>query len=109
VVGGVVGSTGTAAPVKPKNVPAFKIQADAISQPSPRLSEVFKQAHRSQTVTGMYKVCVGIDGHVFEVVAVKSVPGADEDIISGIREGWVYKPQQVPVCFLYNMPITITQ
>ena len=36
-----------------------------------------------------------------------SVPGADEDIIRGIKEGWEYRPQQVPVCFLYNIPIRI--
>jgi protein TonB len=50
---------------------------------------------------------VATDGHVYEVTPIKSVPGADEDIIQGIREGWLYKPQQVPVCFLYNIPITI--
>jgi protein TonB len=107
VAGGEVGGK-VGAPPKPKNVAAFVIQRDVIEQPAPRLSEVFKQAHRGQgTVVGMYKVCVGTDGHVFDVIAVKSVPGADSDIIEGIKEGWVYKPQQVPVCFLYNTPITI--
>ena len=105
VVGGVVGGTVGGAP--PKNVPPFVIAKDALSQPKPRLSEVFMTSHRGRgTVTGMYKVCVGVDGRVFQVVAVKSVPGADADIIQAVK-GWVYKPQQVPVCFLYNMPITI--
>jgi protein TonB len=107
VAGGTVGGK-VGAPLKPKNVAAFVIQRDVLQQVPPRLSEVFKQAHRGQgTVVGMYKVCVGADGHVFDVVAVKSVPGADADIIDGIKGGWLYKPQQVPVCFLYNMPITI--
>ena len=109
VVGGMVGSTGEVAPpVKPKNVPPFVIQRDVVRQVSPKLSEVFKQAHRnSGTMLGMYKICVGTDGKVYDVVAVKAVPGADEDIISGIKDGWEYKPQKVPVCFLYNIPITI--
>ncbi len=33
--------------------------------------------------------------------------GADDDIIQGLKGGWEYKPQKVPVCFLYNIPITI--
>jgi protein TonB len=106
VVGGVVG--GTVGGLPPKNVPSFAIQKDALRQDKPHLSEVFQLSHRGRgTITGMYKVCVGVDGHVFTVVPVQSVPGADEDIIRGIKAGWVYKPQPVPVCFLYNMPITI--
>ncbi|NTX52411.1 PaxA, partial [Myxococcus llanfairpwllgwyngyllgogerychwyrndrobwllllantysiliogogogochensis] len=103
----VVGGTGPAEPVKPKNVPPFVIQRDVVRQTSPRLSEVFKQSHRGQTLQGIYKVCVSTSGSVYEVTPVKSVPGADEDIIQGLKAGWEYKPQKVPVCFLYNIPITI--
>ena len=107
VVGGVVGGTGTG-PVKPKNVPQFVIQRDIVRQVQPRLSEVFKQSHRNgPPIAGMYKVCVGLDGKVYEVIPVKAVPGADDDIVQGIKDGWEYKPQKVPVCFLYNIPITI--
>ena len=102
-VGGVVG-----APLKPRNVAAFVIQGQIIRQDPLQLSEVFKESHRGTgPIVGMYRVCVGLDGHVYQVVPVKSVPGADQDIIDGIKQGWVYKPQQVPVCFLYNMPIEI--
>lgn len=108
VAGGVVGGTGTGAPPKPKNVPAFVIQRDVLQQDPIRLSEVFKAAHRGgPTITGMYKVCVALDGRVYEVTPVKKIPGADDDIISGIKDGWRYKPQQVPICFLYSIPITI--
>ncbi len=106
-VGGVVGSDGPPVAAKPKNVPAFVIQRDMLQQTSPKLPEVFKQSHRGQQIAGMYKVCVGLDGKVYEVGVVKTVPGADEAIVQGIKEGWIYKPQQVPVCFLYNMPIKI--
>ncbi|MBS2022152.1 MAG: PaxA [Deltaproteobacteria bacterium] len=119
VVGGVVGGTGgggTAAPPPPppekpkaKNVPPFVIARDMIRQPMPRLSEVFKQAHRGETLTGVYKVCVGQDGHVYEVNIIKSVPGADEEIVEGVKADWLYKEQQVPVCFIYSMPISIVQ
>lgn len=108
VVGGTVAGGGAVEQVKPKNVPPFVIQRDVVRQVPPRLSEVFKQMHRnSGTITGMYRICVGTDGKVFDVIPVKAVPGADSDIISGIKEGWEYKPQKVPVCFLYNIPITI--
>lgn len=107
VVGGLVGGDSALARAKPKNVPAFVIQRDMLQQTPLRLPEVFKQAHRGERFTGMYKVCVGGDGHVYEVGVVKSVPGADDAIVAGIQEGWLYKPQQVPVCFLYNMPISV--
>jgi len=114
VVGGQLGSTGGGgmAPERPppKNVPPFVIQRDLLQQTPIRLSEVFKESHRSSgPITGMYKVCVDTDGHVYEVTAIKNVPGADEDIIEGMKEGWLYKPQRVPVCFLYNVPIIISQ
>ncbi|WP_239470180.1 PaxA [Archangium violaceum] len=106
-LGGQLGGTGEE-PVKPKNVPPFVIQRDVVRQTPPRLSEVFKQSRRGQgTLNGMYRICVSTDGSVYEVTPVKAVPGADEDIIAGIKEGWQYKPQKVPVCFLYNIPITI--
>jgi protein TonB len=111
VVGGVVGSTGDAtAPPKPKNVPPFVIAKDMIAQPLPHTSEVFKASHRnSPPIAGMYRVCVGMDGHVYEVTATTSIPGADADIIQQLKDSWLYKPQQVPVCFLYRMVITVTQ
>jgi hypothetical protein len=43
------------------------------------------------------------------VIGLAGPRETDEDIINGIREGWMYKPQQVPVCFLYNIPIVIQQ
>ena len=106
VIGGAVGGV-VGAPLKPKNVPAFVVQRDMLQQTQPNLPEVFKQAHRGQALAGSYRVCVGTDGHVYEVDIVKSVPGADEAIVTCVRESWLYKPQAVPVCFLYNMPITI--
>jgi protein TonB len=104
--GGVPGGTGHGH-AKPKNVPAFVIQRDMINQSPIRLSEIFKRSHRGQPIAGVFKVCVGLDGHVYQVSTVKSVPGADEDISSGIKDGWVYKAQQVPVCFLYNIHVTV--
>lgn len=112
VVGGTVGAGGGMQPAerpKPKNVPPFVIARDMIRQDPPRMSEVFKEAHRGQTVNGMYKVCVDTDGTVYEVTPVKAVEGANDEIVAGIKQDWLYKAQQVPVCFLYNMVVTVRQ
>lgn len=116
VVGGVVGGTGGGGEAPPpperpkaKTVPPFVIARDIIRQPPPRLSEVFKQAHRGQNLVGTYRVCVGLDGHVYEVTVIKPVPGADEDIIDGIKNEWLYKEQEVPKCFNYIGNISIVQ
>ena len=117
VVGGQVGGTGGGGSMTPtpperpkaKNVPPFVIARDMIRQAQPRMSEMFKAAHRGQSVNGMYKVCVDTDGKVYEVVPVKAIDGANDEIIEGIKADWLYKPQQVPVCFLYNMIVTVQQ
>ncbi len=113
-VGGEVGAGGPPPPPpterpKPKNVPIFVAQRTAIRmQWRPRFPEMFKQANRGKSgIAGMYKVCVDLDGHVYDVIPVKSVPGADASIIEGLKEDWLFQPQPQPVCFLYNMPITI--
>jgi protein TonB len=85
------------------------IAKDMIRQSPPRMSEVFKQSHRGQTVNGMYKVCVDTDGSVYEVTPVKAIDGATEQIVEGIKADWLYRAQQVPVCFLYNMVVTVQQ
>jgi len=69
------------------NVPPFFIQRDVVRQTSPRLSAVFKQTHLGQTMQGIYKMCVATNGSVYAVTPVKSVPGADEDIIQGLKGG----------------------
>lgn len=115
VVGGTVGGTGGGGSMQPreqerpkaKNVPPFVIARDLIRQAPPRMSSVFKEGHRGQTVNGLYKVCVGTSGEVYEVTPVKPIEGATNEIVEGIRADWLYKPQQVPVCFLYNMVVTV--
>jgi protein TonB len=92
----------------PRNVPAFAIQRDLIRQTPPRLSDVFRQRHRGgERLAGVYRVCVGRDGKVTQVIPVQGIAGADTDIADGIREGWLYKPQPVPVCFLYNVNVVL--
>src|SRR5205823_3143791 len=88
VVGGQVGGTGgggTMTPERPKakNVPPFVIMRDMIRQAPPRMSEMFKTAHRGQQVAGMYKVCVDTDGRVYEVTPMKAIEGANDEIIEG--------------------------
>jgi len=113
VIGGTLGGTGgggTAPPPRPKarNVPEFVVKKSVIRQPMPRLSEMFKASNRGKTgIGGLYKVCVDLDGKVYEVIVVKGVPGADDSIIDGIKDYWLFQPQTTPICFLYNMQITV--
>ena len=114
-VGGVAGGAGGGGSMepkpaerpRPKNVPAFAIAKDMIRQVAPRMSEMFHEAHRGQTANGIYKVCVDLDGSVYEVTPVKPIEGANDEIVDGIKAGWLYRPQQVPLCFLYNMVVRI--
>ena len=64
VLGGVVSGTGGGGSMepsrpsaqRPKNVPAFAIAKDLMGQVTPRMSEVFHDAHRGQDGQSIYKV-----------------------------------------------------
>jgi protein TonB len=100
VQGGTIGGTGTDLNAKPspRMVAAFTLAAQQLSHPDPRLPDEFKSSHPQQTVKGMYKVCIGTNGHISDVTPLTSIPGVDKTIIEQIRAGWTYKPQPVPVC-----------
>lgn len=100
-LGGTVGGTGTdlhAKPASPKMVASFTLTAQQVSHADPHLTDAFKSAHPQQTVKGMYKVCIGTDGHITDVTPMTSIPGMDQTLIEQIKAGWTYKPQPVPVC-----------
>lgn len=105
----VAGAGGAVSPAvaAPRNVPPFVLDRDLIKREPPHLSDIFKTAHRGMSLSGMYRVCVGMDGHVTKVEPVKSIVGADEEITEGIREGWTFKPQRAPACALYTVPVTV--
>ncbi len=102
VVGGTIGGTGSdlnAKPTSPRMVAGFTLAAQVMSAADPHLTDEFKSAHPQQVVKGMYKICLGTDGHVTDVTPMTSIPGMDTTIISQIRSTWSYKPQALPVCF----------
>ncbi len=92
---------------KIRNVPAFVMEKEVLTRGPIRLSEGFKAMHRGEALSGLYRLCVGVAGRVDSVDVVKTVSGADEAIVAGIKEGWQYKPQAVKSCFLYNMPVKV--
>ena len=69
-----------------------------LSHPDPHLPDEFKASHPQQTVKGIYKVCIGTDGHISDVTPMTSIPTMDVTIINQIKSSWTYKPQPVPIC-----------
>lgn len=51
---------------------------------------------------GTSRICVGSDGTVSEVTAIKSIAGVDEILTTHVREKWRYEPPPFPVCFPRN-------
>jgi hypothetical protein len=39
---------------------------------------------------------------------VKSIPGADDAVITQLRSTWTYKPQPLPVCSVRNFVFKIS-
>ncbi len=81
-----------------RNVPAFALHREALSEKQPDLPADIASAHRGERLAGMYKVCVAPDGTVAAVTTVQSIAGADEAIANRIRSGWKYKAQTAVLC-----------
>jgi serine/threonine-protein kinase len=81
-----------------RNVPAFALHREAISEKQPDLPADIASAHRGERLAGMYKVCIAPDGTVAAVTTVQSIAGADEAIANRIRSGWKYKAQTAVLC-----------
>jgi len=95
---GGIGLPGAAPPPKPKMVASFVFDRERLKYPDPHLPEGFLQSHASQTVKGMYRICVDTDGNIAKMETVTSLSGADQTIIEQVSHTWQYKPQPVPVC-----------
>jgi hypothetical protein len=104
-VGGVAGgqvTPGAAQPVvakpPPKMVASFVFDRERLQYPNPQLPETFKRQHALQTLRGMYRICVDMDGSIEKMETVSSISGMDRTIIEQVIATWRYKPQPVPVC-----------
>ena len=106
-VGGVVGGTGTPPPVKPKNVPVAKFDAERISGAMPSLPDIVKiQRKGTGDAIFLAKVCVDQGGNVSQISIMQGIPGADQQIMQTVRS-WKFKPQQIPMCSLTRFVFTI--
>jgi hypothetical protein len=90
-------------PPKPRNVAARMLDSQQISHADPHLPEIVR-IQRKGTGDARFaaKVCLGNDGRVYQVNVLSSIPGADDAIVSTIKQ-WTYKPQPVSVCFVANI------
>jgi periplasmic protein TonB len=101
VAGGVPGSTATAAgPVDPppRVVASAVFDRDRLAYPDPPVPASFRERHARETVRGLYRICVGRDGQIVEVTALRGIPGLDDTLITHLKSRWSYKPQPTPVC-----------
>ena len=86
------------APAAPKVVASFVFDRERLKFPDPHLPDAFLASHPQQTVKGMYRICVDMDGHITKMTTVTSLSGVDQTIIDQVSGSWMYKPQPVPVC-----------
>ncbi|MBX3231694.1 MAG: PaxA [Labilithrix sp.] len=114
VVGGVVGAPPSPAPAPapapapPKMVPTFLFAKERIASPPPALTDPFKDKHPKQTVSSRYRICVGTNGRVTEVVVLTPLGGTEDDhVMRQIKAGWVWKPQPLPICSVQNFDFNI--
>jgi hypothetical protein len=94
-------------PSAPKVVPGFVMIAQQLRHPQPSLPDWFGELHAGQELEGTYRVCLGIDGRVTTVEAVRPVGVVDDPLMAQIQNGWLYKPQPEPVCFASTVRFVI--
>jgi hypothetical protein len=88
-------------------VASFVFDKERLTAPDPHLPQDFVNRNPKQTFTGTYRICVGTDGRITEVTAVRGIAGLDGDLISQLKRTWTYKPQPVPVCSVRNFVFKI--
>jgi hypothetical protein len=91
----------------PKTVAFFTLAREQVEHPKPGLPDWFKNAFANETVSAVYKVCLGKDGHVTGVTPIKKLGYVDDELIKKIQLGWTYKPQAAPVCFVATIRFQI--
>jgi hypothetical protein len=89
---------GPAADPKPRLLPRFVADVQRIHAPDPHLPDSFTQQHPRGAYEAKYRLCFGTDGRVKDVAVISGIPGADQAIISHLKETWIYRPQAVPFC-----------
>ena len=105
-VGGVVGGTG-APPPKAKNVPPHTLEQAKLSGEMPHLPDIVKiQRKGTGEAVAMVKICIDQSGRVNQVSIIQGIPGADNDIMSTVRN-WKYKPQPIPICSMVKFEFFI--
>jgi protein TonB len=118
-VGGVAGGVPTPPPPRPMPPPPPVNIAPSVGE-AHRLSDLEDPRYRptlpppinrpGMIVWGVFKICVGADGHVSNVSIIKSAdPLVDQDWVGKIR-GWQYRPYSVdgrPVPFCHPARIVV--
>jgi hypothetical protein len=65
----------------------------------------FEFLNRGKQLKGVYRVCVGKDGHISLVAALDPAGAADPYVKEGIAQGWEYKPLSKPACFFWRVTL----
>jgi hypothetical protein len=65
----------------------------------------FEVRHGGQELRGLYRVCVGRDGHIALVAALNPAKDADPYVTEGIARGWEYQPLSRPACFFWRLTL----
>src|SRR5262249_18720853 len=84
-------------PGEPRAGAGFVLEAQKLSGDQPPLPAHLSPANPGRKLTGVYKICVNLEGHVYQVSAVAPISGADAEIMQALR-AWKYRPQRANVC-----------
>ena len=94
-------------PPKAKNVPPHTLEQAKLSGDMPHLPDIVKiQRKGTGEATAMVKICIDQGGRVNQVSIIQGIPGADNDIMSTVRN-WKYKPQPIPICSMVKFEFFI--
>jgi hypothetical protein len=88
-----------------KLLPAFMFIREQVEHPQPIVPASFAEAHAGATASPVYKVCVGADGRVSDVLVVNGIGDStvDSELIQQLRAKWRYKPRNDAACFIASL------
>jgi hypothetical protein len=89
--------------------------ARAITEQSPAMPRVIARPDpqlpsglAGQVAEARYHVCVGVDGRVYLALPIHTIPGANDSLVSQIRQQWIFAPSSERVCFETTLRFPLT-
>jgi hypothetical protein len=89
-----------------KEIKRIPVDREAVEHPPIKLPLWFRQMHPNTELRLLYKLCLGEDGRVSDVSALRGIKDLDDGIMQQMRDRWTYRVS-IKQCFVEQLVFRI--